>query len=90
MTLVRLVRLITFTALVGLLAVRGSADDPRVEPLPTPEEGPKIEPLATEVDGAAATIQRTREPAQTGGALLATMGGGGDATTSTRRTRRCR
>ena len=80
-----LVRLITLTALVGLLAVRGSvdgADDPRVEPLPTPEEGPKIEPLATEVDGAAATIQRTREPAQTGGALLATMGGGGDATTT--------
>ena len=45
-----LVRLTTLTALVGLLAVRGSvdgADDPRVEPLPTPEEGPKIEPLAT-------------------------------------------
>ena len=85
MTLVRLVRLITLAALAGLLAVRGSidgADDPRVEPLPTPEEGPKIEPLATEVDGAAATIQRTREPAQTGGALLATMGGGGDATTT--------
>ena len=80
-----LVRLTTLTALVGLLAVRGSvdgADDPRVEPLPTPEEGPQIEPLATEVDGAAATIQRTREPAQTGGALLATMGGGGDATTT--------
>ena len=27
----------------------------------------------------AATIQRAREAAQTGGALLATMGGGGDA-----------